>query len=84
MFCRNHLVIPKLRNLGQYGQDCVLCYCNRAGTARVTLAMAYQPVSSAVMAKPLALEFAGPISHLTSRGNARQKVVLVMTTESYF
>jgi hypothetical protein len=46
--------------------------------------MAYQPVSSAVMAKPLALEFAGPISHLTSRGNARQKVVLVMTTESCF
>jgi hypothetical protein len=33
--------------------------------------------------KPLRLKFAGAIYDLTSRGNARQKVFPVDTTESY-
>ena len=32
------------------------------------------PINEVVMARPLPLEFAGAIYHLTSCGNARQKV----------
>ena len=36
------------------------------------------------MARPLRLEFAGAIYHLTSRGNARQKVFFADTDRELF
>jgi hypothetical protein len=66
------------------GQDCVLCCCNRAGAAGVTLAIPYESCSSAVMARPLRREFAGAIYHLPAAATHGKKCSLMMPTGSYF
>jgi hypothetical protein len=50
------------------------CYANSAGAAEVTLATPYESCYQRRKGRTLRTEFAGAISRLTNRGNARQKV----------
>jgi hypothetical protein len=65
----------------------VLCKINEGLQLRYNngkmLGFRFECCITSGMARPLRLEFAGAIYHLTSRGNARQRVFLVIPTDSY-